>query len=358
VIHTAGVLDDGITTSLTPERLATVRRPKADAAWHLHHLTRELDLTHFVLYSSFAGTLGTAGQGNYAAANAFLDALAQHRHAQGLPATSLAWGYWGETGAMTEHLGGNALQRMSRLGVLPLGPEEGMRLFDEALDSGEPAAAPVRMNASGLSAGNGDVPALLRGLIRVPRRRNVTAGAGGGAVPEADRLVRRLSGQQPEERGRTLLDLVRDEVAAVLGYPGGNAVGEERAFKEIGFDSLTAVELRNRLNALTGLRLPTTLVFDHPTPRAVAAFLLGRLPLDVPREPLTATEYVSGLEETLTAGAGQDPDRGLLISRLEKLVLAMRDSLGADAEQAAGRDIETASVDNLLEMIDEEFDLT
>ncbi|MFI0817942.1 type I polyketide synthase [Streptomyces sp. NPDC021098] len=274
VVHTAGVLDDGVIGSLTPERLAGVLRPKVDAAWNLHELTQDLDLTAFVLFSSVAAVFGSPGQGNYAAANAFLDALAQHRAARGLPGTSLAWGLWAG-GGMGGTLDEADIARMRRAGLPPLPVAEGLALFDTALSVGEASLVPMRVDLPGLrtQAAAGAVSPLLRGLVRVPARRAVEAVA--GAV-ESD-LTRRLSGLSEPEQERLLLDLVRAQVATVLGYAGAETIGSARAFKELGFDSLTAVELRNHLNTVTGLRLPATLVFDYPDPTVLARHLRTEL---------------------------------------------------------------------------------
>ncbi|RKN41337.1 type I polyketide synthase, partial [Streptomyces hoynatensis] len=271
VVHTAGVLDDGVVEALTDERVGRVFAPKVDAAWHLHELTRERDLSAFVLFSSAAGVLGSPGQGNYAAANAFLDALAAYRRERGLPAVSLAWGAWdpaaGLTGAMSEQ----DLRRIARSGVAPLSAEQGTALFDAALTGTEALLLPVRLDLPALRAQATTVPALLRGLIR-GRTRRLAAG-----TDTAVTLLGRLAALDAEGRHDALLDLVRTEVAAVLGHADGASVEGERPFKDLGFDSLTAVELRNRLGAATGLRLPATMVYDYPTPAALTGHLLGEL---------------------------------------------------------------------------------
>ncbi|WP_435840095.1 type I polyketide synthase, partial [Streptomyces chilikensis] len=268
VVHAAGVVDDGVLESLTPERLATVLRPKADAAWHLHQLTTHLDLAFFVLYSSAAGTFGGPGQANYAAANAFLDALATHRHTTGLPATSLAWGPWAE-GGMLENLDTADVERMNRSGVLPLSPEEGLELFDTALRSGRATLAPIRLDVAAFRK-TPAVPHLLRGLVRgAGTSRRAARSAGASA------FAQRLLAVGQEQRAALVLETVRTEVAAVLGHASAQAVPAHRAFTELGFDSLTAVELRNRLNTVTGLRLPATLVFDHPNPAALAEHIVS-----------------------------------------------------------------------------------
>ncbi|WP_442906086.1 SDR family NAD(P)-dependent oxidoreductase [Kitasatospora sp. NBC_00458] len=274
IVHTAGVLDDGVIESLTPERLDTVLRPKLDAAWHLHELTEHLDLSAFVLFSSASGTFGAPGQGNYATANAFLDGLAQHRRAKGLPAVSLAWGLWAEASGMTGALGDGNLQRINRNGVEGLSTAEALELLDTAQTMGEPVLLPARLDLAGLraQAGRANVPALLRNLVRVPVRAAAAAGPDAAAT-----LTRRLAAMTAAERDAVLLDLVRTEVAAVLGHASSAEIEGNRAFNDLGFDSLTAVELRNRLNAATGLRLPATVIFDYPTSAALARYLCTEL---------------------------------------------------------------------------------
>ncbi|MCI3934336.1 type I polyketide synthase [Streptomyces sp. AN091965] len=288
VVHVAGVVDDGILTSLTPERLDTVLRPKVDAVVNLHELTADLDLSAFVLFSSAAGVLGSAGQANYAAANAFLDALAQYRRAQGLPATSLAWGLWADQGGMAGALADDDLERMSRAGVAALSAEEGLALLDASLAQADGALVPMKLRTDVLRRQfGGDVPPLFRGLIRggARTRRVVEAGPAAAGTSLADQLA----ALPPENRERALLDLVRAQVAAVLGYASGEDVAPTKAFKELGFDSLTSVELRNRLNGATALRLPASLVFDYPTPKVLAQYLGG--------------ELLGGLGESAAAGA-------------------------------------------------------
>ncbi len=259
VIHAAGVLDDGVVTALTPERLRTVWGPKADGARNLHELVG--DVQAFVMFSSVAGTFGSAGQGNYAAANAYLDALAVQRRAAGLPGQSLAWGFWSERSGMTGHLDDGDVARLGRDGVAGLSEAEGLALFDAALGSPEPALVPVRIDRSTLSAAT--APALLRHLVRGPARRTA-------AVAGESTWHDRLAGLPTPERERLLTGLVQDHVAAVLGRAGAGAT---TPFKELGFDSLTAIELRNRLAAAVGVRLPATVIFDYPNPSALARFV-------------------------------------------------------------------------------------
>ncbi|WP_406419594.1 SDR family NAD(P)-dependent oxidoreductase [Streptomyces sp. NBC_01614] len=272
VIHAAGVLDDGTVESLDAERLEGVLRPKAVGAWNLHRLTESLSLSAFVLFSSVAGTSGTPGQGNYAAANTFLDALAHHRRARGLAATSLAWGLWDRNSGMTGHLGRTDRARLARGGLVPLSEERGVMLFDAALALDSALLVPARLDLAALrmQAAHGTVPALFTSLLGASRR-----------VLPASRPPA-LSPQDPAgpvalSDGRALMELVRTTVATVLGHAAPDRIDDDRAFRDLGFDSLTGLELRNRLNAATGLRLPATTVFDHPTPTALADYLSGRV---------------------------------------------------------------------------------
>ncbi|MER7114169.1 type I polyketide synthase [Saccharomonospora azurea] len=271
VVHTAAVLDDGLVTALTPQRLSAALRPKVDGAFHLHELTRDRDLTAFVLFSSVAGTVGGAGVANYAAANAFLDALARDRAADGLPALSLAWGVWGGGLGMTERLSETDLLRLSREGQKPMTPEQGLALLDAALGGSDAVLSPMLLDRATLRAQPDTLPRLLRGVVRTPRR----AAAGGGSGDRS--LADRLAALPESERDRVLLELVRGSAAAVLGHSDADAVEERRAFKDLGFDSVTAVELRNRLASATGLKLPATLIFDFPSPMAMVAHLRREL---------------------------------------------------------------------------------
>ncbi|MHA4820441.1 beta-ketoacyl reductase, partial [Streptomyces aculeolatus] len=248
VVHAAGVLADGLVESLTDEDLEAVLRPKVDAALNLHELTQGQDLAAFVMFSSAAGVLGAPGQANYASANAFLDALAAHRLSEGLPGTSVAWGLWAQASGMTGQMGEQDVSRISRTGLGALSDEQGLALFDAALAATEPMVFAAKVDAGKLraQAGSGTLPAMLRGLVRAPARRIAASAA------DTSALQRRLSSAGEGERQRILTDLVRTHVATVLGHAGPETVSVDQPFKDIGFDSLTAVELRNRLGAATG----------------------------------------------------------------------------------------------------------
>ncbi|MET8824116.1 type I polyketide synthase, partial [Streptomyces rochei] len=286
---------DGVVTSLSGERLSGVLRPKVDAAWHLHELTRGSGLAAFVVFSSVSGVMGSAGQANYAAANVFLDALAQRRAAEGLPGLSLAWGAWEQTVGMTGTLSDTDARRMTAAAAPPLTVDQGLALWDAATVSDEPYLVPI--GASGNSRMPGEVPPLLRNLVRGTRR---TAATAFGGASTAAAVTRQLLDLREEERLRFAVDLVRAEAAPVLGHSSVKAIDAERDFHDLGFDSLTAVELRNRLTTATGLRLPATLVFDYPTPTVLAEHLVSAL-LDEQRATGTAAPV------PVSAALAEDP---------------------------------------------------
>jgi acyl transferase domain-containing protein/acyl carrier protein len=348
VVHTAGVLDDGVVGSLTPDRVSAVLRPKADAAWHLHELTRELPLEAFVVFSSVAGTFGGAGQANYAAGNAFLDALARRRHAEGLVGVSLAWGPWAQSAGMTGTLSDADLERLERSGMPALSPEEGLALFDAATGSGDPAVVPARLDFAALRA-LGEVQPLLRGLIRAPRRA-----AGGGPVP-VDTLVSRLAGLNDDGRYEVLLDLVRGEVALVLGHADGTGIEPEREFQNLGFDSLTAVEFRNRMNTATGLRLPATLLFDYPTPAGLVDHLRGELVAAGPG-PASILDELDQLEGSFAAATVDEEMFKQIEGRLEVLRTqwAARRT-GPAAGKEPEFDFDSATDDDVFRLLDDQL---
>ncbi|MFI9155925.1 beta-ketoacyl reductase [Streptomyces sp. NPDC053367] len=323
VVHAAGVLHDGTVDTLTPEQAAEVLRPKATGALHLHELTRDRRLDAFVLLSSLTGTVGAAGQGAYAAANAYLDALAVQRRADGLAATSVAWGAW-EGGGMID---GAVADRLRRRGVEVMDGARALEALARAVGRGDGFQIVAGIDWARflptLSAGRplpllGDLPAV----------RQLTEAAAGQADEDTDgaaTLRRRLTGLEPADREAVLLALVGEQAAAALGYTGAAAVETSRAFKDLGFDSLTAVDLRNRLNAATGLRLPVTLVFDHPTAADLARHLREELlpgtdPAGPPDRPGAAAPTVAALDDAALDAATDDEIYDLLDGLFEALV--------------------------------------
>ncbi|MFF1902835.1 type I polyketide synthase [Kitasatospora sp. NPDC058218] len=277
VVHTAGVLDDGLLVGMTGDRLARTMRPKVDAAWHLHELTRHLDLSAFVLFSSAAGVLGDPGQGNYAAANTFLDSLAQHRRSLGLEATSLAWGFWEQRSGMTAHLSDQDVARLRRSGIAPLATDRALALFDAALGGGRALSVPIRLD---LETSRGGRFAVLLGELLPEPAEGVAAPAPVEVQASADAASTVPAPSERTQAGTSaaeLMGLVRSHAAEVLGYAADEEIQPGATFKELGFDSLLGVDLRNRLNAVTGLRLPAEAVIESPTPELLVTFMLARL---------------------------------------------------------------------------------
>ncbi|MET8168729.1 type I polyketide synthase [Streptomyces sp. NPDC005329] len=325
VVHSASVLDDGVVAALTPKRMDTALRPKADAAWHLHELTRHLDLAAFVLFSSMAGTLGGLGQGNYAAGNAFLDALARHRRAHGLAATSVAWGWWAERATKSGHEAAPGETAVIN-GMVPLTEERGLALFDASCRGDEPFVVASALDLRLLRASD-ELPPMLRALSGAPARRT----AARAATATAPTLARDLVGRSGAEQEALLLDLVRVEAALVLSHPSGDDIQVHHRFLEQGFDSLAALKLRNRIAAVTGLRLPPTLVFDHPTPAELARHLLvelapadGATPAEFADEDAATAvlvlEELGQLDEAITRLPADGPERARIAQLLEGLV--------------------------------------
>ncbi|MFE5563290.1 SDR family NAD(P)-dependent oxidoreductase, partial [Streptomyces sp. NPDC056544] len=340
VIHAAGVMDDGVVESLTAEQMERVMRPKADAALHLHELTADTELSAFVLFSSVAPLIGSPGQANYAAANATLDALAATRRAAGLPAHSLAWGLWADATGMTGELDETDHARLEQMGSRVLPTELGLDLFDQALRLDAALLAPVGLDLAALrvQARAGLLPSLLRGLVRAPARRVESTGGS---------LAQRLAGVAEADRERVVLELVQAQVAAVLGHDSGAAIEPERPFKDLGFDSIGAVGLRNRLTQATGLRLPATMVFDHPTPLAVAQLLLSEVGGTV-AEPLIDQE-LKKLEGMLAAITASEQER--VAGQLRALLSSITDGGESTSEL-----IEAATTaDEVFQLIDAQF---
>ncbi|MFE7455109.1 type I polyketide synthase, partial [Streptomyces griseus] len=408
VVHCAGVTDDAALAGQSAERLETVFGPKSDAAWHLHELTRELDLSAFVLFSSAAGVLGSAGQANYAAANAFVDALAELRRAQGHTALSLAWGLWDVAEGMAGGLGTADRRRLARTGVVPIAPEQGRAMFDAASAADAAVLVPLAVDKAALRAaatassspGGGrtparGIPAVLRSFLppKAASEQSSTASddPASGQYEAAGRLAEHVQGLSPDERKEVLLDVVRTEAAAALGHASATALDIRRGFLDLGFDSLTAVELRNRINALSGLSLPATVVFDHPSPDALAEHLVAELPAStrgsgpgsVNGRTGSVLEELDRLESALTAEDGtarlEASDQALVTQRLTALLgewkrLAAttgRDKAGNtatstrhDASRSSGSPRATspadaafdpATPDELLDFIDQNF---
>ncbi|MEU7116809.1 SDR family NAD(P)-dependent oxidoreductase, partial [Streptomyces sp. NPDC046182] len=349
VVHAAGVLDNGLFEALTPDRLHAVLHPKVDGAWNLHELTRDRDLTAFVLFSSTVGVFGGPGQSNYAAANAGLDALARHRRAHGLPATSIAWGLW-EGGGINGRLDDKELDRFARSGFRATPRAQGLTLFDQSVASGAAAVVATPLDGAEMRSG-GQIPHLLRTLLPSGPERHASE----SPAPPQQSPAERLATLSPLEREQWALALVRAEVAAVLGHASSEAVTSERSFQELGLDSMTGVELRNRVNAATGIRLPATVVFDHPSPAALAGHLLERLgPVtgDAARSALAELDKIDAL---LAAAPPQGEERAELTARLQALVAKVK---GLDAVPPAREEADplaSASAEELFSFIDSQL---
>ncbi|MBI0318851.1 SDR family NAD(P)-dependent oxidoreductase, partial [Streptomyces javensis] len=352
VVHAAGVIDDATVESLTPERMATVLAAKADAAWNLHELTEGAGLAGFVLYSSAAAMVGSPGQGSYAAANAFLDALAIHRHGRQLAGQSLAWGLWEQTSEITGQLADADLSRLRRGGVQPMTTEQGLALFEAAAALGAPLAVPARLDLSAFSRGGRAVPPLLReltagGVSARPTAAEATAADGSG-------LAARLAALSPADREHEVLEIVRAAAAVVLGHARPGDIDPQRAFRDMGIDSLTGLELRNRLASETGLSLPATLVFDHPTPADLARHLCPEIVADVVVEPVVFTQLTQ-LESILSEVPADSEMRSDITARLRTVLSKwMRDQEPA-AENTAAQKLESASADEVFDFIAKEL---
>jgi acyl transferase domain-containing protein/acyl carrier protein len=344
VIHTAGVLDDGVIESLDGERLARVMAPKVGAALNLHELAGDAEL---IFFSSAAATMGSPGQGNYAAANAFLDALAAYRRAQGLPGTSLAWGAWDRSTGMTETLSEADRARLTRMGMTPLSEQLGLELFDLARGIDAPLFLAMRLDTAPLrvQAKAGVLPAILHGLIRMPPRR----------VSNAKGSLARKLAEAPESEWEDIVsELVRGHVAEVLGHASSEAIDPQRAFKELGFDSLAAVELRNRLSQSTGLKLPSTLIFDHPTSAAVAKLIHAKVPRNGAGQ-LTIDEGLDRLETLLSGAPAGAGEQARVKTRLRSLLARLTDDMQPHEEAVTAESINSATADDIFELIDKQL---
>uniref|UniRef100_UPI00397B6266 type I polyketide synthase n=1 Tax=Amycolatopsis sp. cmx-8-4 TaxID=2790947 RepID=UPI00397B6266 len=350
VVHTAAVLDDGVFTTLDDERVNTVFGPKVDGAWYLHELTKDLDLAAFVLFSSASGTLGNAGQANYAAGNGFLDGLAEYRRHLGLPATSLAWGLWKRASEMTGSLLDGSRGHLKQ-DVRAMGDEDGMRLFDATLGRDDTAVlVPIALDLGALGR-SANPPAVTRGLLG-PGRAAARTRAGNPDPATAGSFVDGLRRLTPPEQVKKLLDVVRAHTAATLGHQGSGAITDTQPFRDLGFDSLAAVDLRNRVGATTGLRLPATLVFDYPTPVALAEHLCDAL--GITEEPAAdrvlaeLDRLAAAFDEVLVEAA----DRAPVAARLRELAARWRPA----AEHA---DLGAAATDDdIFRLAEAELDLS
>ncbi|HZE40097.1 MAG TPA: SDR family NAD(P)-dependent oxidoreductase, partial [Stackebrandtia sp.] len=349
VIHAAGVLDDALIESMTPDQLDRVLRAKAESAAILDDLTDGMDLDAFVMFSSIAGVIGMAGQANYAAANAFLDGLALQRRARGLRATAIRWGLWEQASAMTGHLDRRDLARVGSAGVTPLGTPQGLAWFDACLARDEPNPIAARLDIPRLRerAEAGDLPPIYSELVAAPNRRQA-----GTEVARAD-LATQLAQLSTEHRSRYLLDLVRSHAATVLRLGSADDVGPDVTFREVGFDSLTAVELRNRLNRHTGLRLPSTVAFLHPTAAQLAARIGEDLAAEAAPAVPQAFEDLDRLRGSIAQLSSGDTDRTEAISRLSALLADLQAE--APSGSTGYADLDAATDDEMFALIDKEL---
>jgi polyketide synthase 7 len=357
VFHAAGVLDDGLIASLTPDRVDAVLRAKVDGAWNLHELTQNMDLSAFVMFSSMAGIVGTPGQGNYAAANSFLDGLAAYRRAHDLPGLSVAWGLWEQTSAMTQHLADRDKARMSRFGLAPLSTEQAMELFDTAMLTESSVMVAARLSPSALADHSAALPPMLSQLIARRTRRVVDDTD--ATVASTTGLTARLQGLTAEQRHRELVELVCNNSATVLGRSSTADIEADRAFQDLGFDSLTAVELRNRLKTATGLTLSPTLIFDYPTPTALGEHLDARLVITtnhLPDRMARFNDITRELQTLLSQSDWKPEDKTHLTTRIQTLLTTFSIQPGPDRlYDPEDEDIHSATESQLFAILDEEL---
>ncbi|MEV0695944.1 type I polyketide synthase [Streptomyces sp. NPDC050388] len=354
VVHTAAVLDDSVIDSLDLAQIDRALHAKARAAFNLHELTADLGLKAFVLFSSFGGTVGTPGQGNYAPGNAVLDALALHRRDRGLPATSVAWGAWGG-GGMAE---GDFGDTLNRHGLREMKPELATDALQQALEQNETSLLIADIDWERFYVA---FTAIRRSplLEDIPDVRDIAR-----AMAEADNgdepseLVQRLAGLTEQEQEDVLVELIRECVSAVLGFSGNEAVPVRKAFREMGFDSVTAVELRNRLSSRTGLKLPVTTAFDYPTSRTLAAFMREQLLQDGEAVATAALEDLDRIETAMAAVGADNVGRTRVLLRMKALVAAWQQDTRSDTSASAAEEIDSASDDEMFQMLGEKFGIS
>jgi len=363
VMHTAGVLDDGLLDGMDAARLGGVLRAKAAGAVYLDELTRELELEQFVMFSSAAATFGGAGQGNYAAANAFLDGLAQHRAAHGLAGLSVAWGPWAGGGVAESN---EAVRQRVRRGPLPgMDPGLAVQALGQALGGPDSLLALMDVDWAQYAVAPPPFVRDLPEVVELARESAAGAGAGTGARAGAgagvrEDLARKLAGLPRAAQVRVLTDQVRAVAANVLGHESAEAVAAERAFSELGLDSLTSLETRQQLNVLTGLRLPATLLFDYPTPAVLAEFLRTEM-FDQEPDHVPVLEELDRLDARLSSMARDEAGRAEIAARLEAMTRAFRAGLraGFRADPTAGatsdHELKTASNDEMFDLLDREL---
>uniref|UniRef100_UPI003898E53F type I polyketide synthase n=1 Tax=Kitasatospora acidiphila TaxID=2567942 RepID=UPI003898E53F len=354
VFHTAAVLDDGVLDSLSVDQLDSVARVKAASARHLDELTRSQNIDAFVLFSALAGTFAASGQGNYAPGNAFLDALAEQRRHDGFTATSIAWGVWGGAGMAD----GTAVGEVARRhGIPAMDPDLAVAAMKQALDRDETFLAIADIDWPRFAvAYTATRPSAF--LSELPEVREVTAGVGRSerAAGAADALLERLTGKSAEDQVRLLADLVRDHVAAVLGHKSAASIDPKRAFRDLGFDSVVAVELRNRLTTATGLRLPASLVFDYPTAVQLAEHLhRGLTRQDDEALEERALAQVSGVDELLARTAENGDLHAVVLTQLEEVLARWKSGASDQGRPAERPDLGAATADELIAMLNRDF---
>lgn len=297
VIHAAGVVDSGVLSSLTPQKCATTFAPKVDGLWNLHQLTKDMDIDLFMMFSSISGIMGLPGLGNYAAANSFMDSLAYLRRAQGLPATSVAFGTWGGDGMATTLIS-TTRAHLSQLGLGFLAPEVGLKLFEQAVHQGRALTVAAVLDLQRLKAyyeDQGGVPPFLRSMLGQSKVKK--------PVDRAVNLRDMLVDAAPEQHGSIMLRLVQETVARALGYTRIDDVDVSRPLLELGIDSLTAVLIRNHLATLTAMALPPNIALLHRDLKSLSKFLLSLLLGDSGSGSSSASEFDCGTPSTMASAA-------------------------------------------------------